>query len=69
MESLTCNVSGLQNKEGKTQIKNALKKIDGVSQVGVNLQTGDILVEYNSPATDLEIKSCIERSGFKIDYA
>jgi len=69
MNTLFCSVSGIQNKECKTQIKNALNKIDGVSGVGVNLSTGTVEVQYNAPATEYELKSCIESSGFKIEYA
>ncbi len=68
MESMLCSVSGMQNKENKTQLKNALRKIDGVNQVGVNLVSGTIQVDYNNPASENVIKSCIEDSGFKIVY-
>jgi copper chaperone CopZ len=68
METMLCSVSGMQNKENKTQIKNALRKIDGVSQVGVNLTSGTIKIDYNDPATENTIKSCIEDSGFRIAY-
>lgn len=69
MNTVVCSVSGIQNKEGKTQVKNALDKIKGVQGVGVNLATGTVKVEYNEPATENEIKTCIEHCGFKIDYA
>jgi copper chaperone CopZ len=65
---MLCSVSGIQNKECKTQIKNALDKIQGVNEVGVNLSTGTIEIKYNEPATENDIKSCIEDSGFKILY-
>lgn len=68
MNTLLCNASGIQNKECKTQIKNALDKIKGVQEVGVNLTTGSIKVGYNKPATENEIKNCIENTGFKIEY-
>jgi len=68
MNTVLCSVSGIQNKECKTQIKNALDKIKGVQEVGVNLTTGTVKVEYNEPATELEIKDCIEHTGFKIEY-
>ena len=68
MNTMLCSVEGLQNKEGKTQIKNALDKIKGVSEVGVNLATGTVKVDYNDPATELSIKDCIEHTGFKIVY-
>lgn len=68
MYTMLCNVIGMQNKESKTQIKNALDKIDGVQEVGVNRATGTVKVEYNEPATEIEIKNCIENTGFKIEY-
>lgn len=68
MEQMLCSVSGIQNKEQKTQIKNSLNKIDGVCEVGVNLVTGTVDIKYNEPATEIDIKDCIENSGFKIVY-
>lgn len=68
MNQMLCSVSGMQNKVQKTQIKNSLSKLDGVSEVGVNLTTGTIDIKYNEPATAADIKNCIEDSGFKIVY-
>ena len=68
MNTMLCNVEGIQNKECKTQIKNALDKIKGVQEVGVNLKTGTLKVQYNEPATENQIKNCIENTGFKIVY-
>lgn len=68
MNQMLCSVSGMQNKVQKTQIKNSLSKLDGVSEVGVNLTTGTIDIKYNEPATAANIKNCIEDSGFKIVY-
>lgn len=68
MNTMLCNISGMQNKECKTQIKNALNKIDGVNEVGVNLASGTVEIQYNAPATEVELKNCIEDTGFKIVY-
>lgn len=68
MNQMLCNVSGIQNKEQKTQIKNSLNKIEGVGEVGVNLATGTLNIKYNAPATEADIKNCIENTGFKIVY-
>lgn len=68
MNQMLCNVSGIQNKEQKTQIKNSLNKIEGVNEVGVNLATGTLDIKYNAPATEADIKNCIENTGFKIIY-
>ena len=68
MNQMLCSVSGIQNKDQKTQIKNSLNRLDGVSEVGVNLMTGTVDVKYNDPATEADIKKCIENTGFKIVY-
>lgn len=68
MNTMLCSVSGMQNKGSKTQIKNALNKLDGVGEVGVNLLTGTVQIDYNDPATRTQIKECIEKTGFKIIY-
>jgi copper chaperone CopZ len=68
METMLCSVTGIDNKEDKTEIKNALKKIEGVGQVGVNLVSGTVKINYNAPATENAIKNRIEESGFKIAY-
>jgi len=59
-------VDGLVNENMKTQVKNALKKIEGVSNVCVDLGRGSIEVMYNEPASQEEIKSCIENTGHSI---
>ena len=59
-------VDGLANENMKTQVKNALEKIDGVSNVCVDLGRGSVELMYNEPATTKEIKSCIENTGHKI---
>jgi len=68
MNQMLCSVSGIQNKAQKTQIKNSLSKIDGIGEVGVNLVTGTIDIKYNDPATEADIKNCIENTGYKIIY-
>ncbi len=49
-------------------LKNALDHINGVREVGINRATGTVQIGYNEPATENEIKSCIENSGFKIVF-
>jgi copper chaperone len=61
-------VSGIENKQCKTQLKNALKKIEGIREVGVNQTTGTVQVQYGEPATEADIRNCIENSGFRIVY-
>ncbi len=67
MNKANYNVSNLVNTECKTQVKNALDKVKGVQKVGVSLNTGTIEVDYNEPADEDQIKSCIEQTGFTIE--
>lgn len=59
-------VDGLANENMKTQVKNAIENIKGVNQVCVDLARGSVEVMYNMPATNEEIKSCIEDTGHHI---
>ncbi|MFW2488281.1 heavy-metal-associated domain-containing protein [Clostridium chromiireducens] len=59
-------VDGLANENMKTQVKNALEKIEGVNQVCVDLARGSVEVIYNSPATEQEIRGCIENTGHNV---
>ena len=60
-------VNGIANENMKTQIKNSLEKIDGVNNVCVDMSRGSVEVIYNNPATEKEIRSCIENTGHKIE--
>ena len=60
-------VNGIANENMKTQIKNSLEKIDGVNDVCVDMARGSIEVMYNNPATQQEIRSCIESTGHTIE--
>lgn len=67
MERVHYNVTGLINNSTKTQIKNALDKIEGVQDVCVDLGRGSIEVAYNEDVTEQEVRSCIEETGFSIE--
>lgn len=66
MNKIYYNVSDLINSECKTQVKNALEKVEGISKVCVSLPEGKIEVDYNKPTDKDEIKDCIEKAGFTI---
>lgn len=67
MERLHCNVNGIVNENMKTQLKNSLEKVEGVNQVCVDMARGSVEVMYNEPATQENIKECIENTGHKIE--
>lgn len=66
MERKHYMVDGLANENMKTQIKNALEKIQGVDKVCVDLARGSVEVIYNEPATTEEIKNSIEKIGHNV---
>lgn len=67
MNRVHYNVSGLQNIQIKTQVENALEKLDGVQMVNVDLQRGSIEVGYNESTAESEIKQCITHVGCQIE--
>ena len=66
MNRVYYNVSGLQNAQDKTHIKNALDKLDGVQMVNVDLGRSSIEVGYSEPTEESEITKCIEHVGCRI---
>ncbi|RBP64498.1 copper chaperone CopZ [Alkalibaculum bacchi] len=56
-------VIGLQNNTEKTQIKNALDKLDGVQMVNVDLGRGSIEVGFNEATGEDEIRKTIEHTA------
>lgn len=67
MNKIQYNVSGIENTETKTQLKNALGKINGISMVNIDAASSSIEVGYNQSTDESTIKSCIENVGFKIE--
>ncbi|NFN88626.1 heavy-metal-associated domain-containing protein [Clostridium sporogenes] len=66
MNNLHLNVSGMANNESKTRLLNALDKVKGVQEVAMDLARGTVEVGYNKPANEINIKDCIEHTGYKI---
>lgn len=67
MNKVHYNVSGLQNNQIKTQLKNALNHLDGVQMVNIDLGRGSVEVAYNEKTEEPEIKECIAHVGCKIE--
>lgn len=66
MERVHYKINGISNENMKTQVKNSLDKVDGVDQVCVDMARGTIEIIYNEPATESQIKSCLQNSGHEI---
>lgn len=67
MNKVHYNVSGLLNEQVKTQIKNILNDMDGISQVNVDLVNGSVEVGYNDIVNTKDIMDGIARTGCKIE--
>ena len=67
MDRVHYMVSGLNNTETKTQLKNVLKDLQGVSMVNIDLGRGSVEVGFGSPADEYEIMRRIERVGCRIE--
>lgn len=67
MNKVHYSVTGLQNSSIKTQLKNALTNIDGISMVNIDMGRSTIEVGYNEKTDENCIKSCIENVGCQID--
>ena len=66
MERVHYSVSGIGNANIKTQLKNALDKVEGVQMVNVDSARGSIEVGYTELANESEIANCIENVGCHI---
>lgn len=67
MNKVHYNVTGLQNSQIKTQVKNVLDELDGVQKVNVDLGRSSIEVNYNETITENEVRQGIEHVGCKIE--
>lgn len=61
------NVSRLLNTQMKTQVKNALKEIDGIQMVNIDLGRGSIEVGYDENIDENIIRQRIEQVGCIIE--
>lgn len=67
MNRVHYDVTGIQNTQMKTQVKNVLEKLDGVQTVNVNLANRTIDIGYNKKTDESTIRDCIEHVGYKIE--
>ena len=67
MNRIHLSVNNMENAQNKTAIKNALEKVSGINMVNVDLTRGTVEVGFNEPASEDEIKSCIQKTGFFVD--
>ena len=67
MNRIHLSVNGIQNNQMKTQLKNALNKVNGVQSTNVDMERSTIDVGYNNKTDEFIIRDCIEAVGCKIE--
>ena len=65
MNRVHYEVNNLVNSTSKTQLKNALDKVEGVQNVCVDMARGTVEVIYSDEANESKVKNCIEDSGIQ----
>ncbi|MBB6453481.1 copper chaperone [Salirhabdus euzebyi] len=65
--TITLNVSGMTCGHCEASVKGALKDLDGVQNVDVNLATGKVDVQYEEgKVTEAEMKEAVEEQGYDV---
>lgn len=68
MDRVHYKVTRLVNEQMKTDVKNALDKLDGVQMVNVDVGRGSIEVGYSkNELSESQIKQFIEKVGCKME--
>ncbi len=67
MPKMELNVSGMSCGHCKAAVEKALKTLDGVNEVEVNLETGQVIVDYDQgAAAEKELAEAIRNAGYEI---
>lgn len=66
MRNLTLKLEGLQYGDTQNKVKNQLDRINGVQKISMNIDKKMVEITYDWPATDEEIRSCLN-NDFKIE--
>ncbi len=64
-EQITLRITGMSCEHCAARVEQALKGLDGVSAAGVDLQTGEAIVEYDPDKVDEErLKQAVMSAGY-----
>ena len=67
MQTTTLDVRGMSCGHCKMSVEGALKKLAGVSEVHVNLETGNVEVTYDEGKVTLEaMRQAVEDQGYDV---
>lgn len=62
-------ITGMTCASCASHVDKAVRKVEGVTQVSVNLLTNSMLVSYDAPANSHKIESAVSKSGYKAKLA
>jgi len=67
MEKITLPVEGMTCASCVTRVEKALKKVDGVTDAGVNLATESVTLTFDAAKADLAAAAAaVEEAGYRI---
>lgn len=68
MENITLNVKGMSCGHCVKAVEGSVGKLEGVSEVKVNLEEGRVVVAFNKDVVSLEkIKDTIDDQGYDVE--
>jgi copper chaperone len=62
----TIHVKGMSCQHCVASVTKALQAIDGITEVKVNLQTGEVVYEEERPVLPETVKQTIHKTGFEV---
>ncbi|HLR09395.1 MAG TPA: copper chaperone CopZ [Bacillota bacterium] len=67
MQNMTLDVKGMTCNHCKSAVEGALKELDGIEQVEVNVETGKVDVTYDANQVTKEtMRKAIEDQGYDV---
>jgi len=59
-------VKGMKCNHCKTAVENELKEIEGVQEIKIELETGEVIIKSEKEIPGEKIKNIIEELGYKV---
>ena len=66
-DKLTLNISGMTCNHCKMKVEKALKTLDGVQEVQINLEAGQAEVQYDAgKISESDLKTVVGSAGYEV---
>lgn len=66
MSETTFHVAGMTCGHCVNAVQEEVGRLDGVSQVAVDLEAGKVTVTSSRPVSDAEVRSAVEEAGYEL---